>query len=141
MRRLVVVWAALALGSSVHAEEVEVKFASVGAKSMTRVRRIDIEPSYIQNLIVRPWARPDAQLVATKTATDKLALTVMRVEVTVAGDTMSIRLGERVNGAWEPLRPGSRIDLVIDAPARLTGTPPKRRQPGEPPVAGAVAIR
>lgn len=136
-----VVWAALAVASSAYAEEVEVKFASVGAKSLTQVRRIDIEPSSIQNLIVRPWARPDAQLVARKTAADKQALTVMRVEVTVAGDTMSIRIGERVNGAWAPLRSGSRIELVIQAPARLTGTPPMRREPAEPPAAGAVAIR
>ena len=61
-----------------------------------------------------------------------VSLQVMRVEVTVVGDEMSIRLGERVHGAWAPLREGSRIDLVMNVPARLMGQLPKRPQPVEP---------
>ncbi len=131
MSRLVVAFVALALASSVRAEEVEVKSASVAATSMKKVRRIDFEASSLANVIVRPWARADAQFVATKTAADKAALDVMRVEVSVVGDVMSIRLGERVNGTWGPLRERSRIDLAIDLPARLMGIP-KRPAPLEP---------
>ena len=139
MTRLLVCLFALTLGSVARAEVTEVKVVSVNAASMKDVRRIDVDPSYVANFVVRPWSRSDARFESRKAAADKAALAVTRVEVTVAGDRMSIRLGERVDGTWAPLRAGSRIDLVVDVPARLVGLPP-RRQPVEPSgVAGAVA--
>lgn len=141
MGRLLVACAALTFAYSARAEEIEVRRAAVGATPMKAVRRIAVDARDLANVVFRPWARSDAELVARKTATDRAALAAILVEVTVLGDTMSIRFGERVDGTWTPLRAGSRIDLVVDVPARLMGQSPMR-PPVEPAgVDGAVAVR
>ena len=120
MSRLIVALGVLAVAWSARAKEVDVRFASVGPTAMKSVRRIELAATDLGNVVVRPWPRADAQLVATKSAADQTTLGRMRVEVAVVGDTMSVRFGELVGGAWAPLPAGARIDLVLNVPARLT---------------------
>ncbi len=85
MHRVLVACAALALACPARAEEAEVKRASVGAEPLKRVRRVDVDARDLANVVFRPWARSDAQLVARKAAADKAALAAIRVEVSVVG--------------------------------------------------------
>jgi hypothetical protein len=139
MGRIVLI-AALVLAPASRAEEVEVKYASVPTSAMKRVRRIEVEPSYVENLLVQPWEMPYAQLVARKVAPNKAALELLRVEVVVVGDKLSIRLGELVNGVLQSLPGGSRIDLVVHVPARLM-QPRRQPTPDGPADVGGVAMR
>jgi hypothetical protein len=121
---------ALALASSARAEEVEVAYAAIPADAMKSVWRIEVGPTNGGEVVRAAWVKPVAQIIATKTAADKAALSVVRVSLFVEGERLSIRVGESVDGVLGPLRKGSKVDLTINLPARLIDLP--RRQPVEP---------
>jgi hypothetical protein len=117
MRSLILL-AAVAFAAPGHADEVEVRSRTRPAEAMRNIRRVEVGPT--NGEVVRtPWARGDAEIVATKTAADKAALEALRIHVALEGDRLSITVGENLGGVWTPLRSGSKVDLTIRLPARL----------------------
>lgn len=133
MSRLVFIVATMAVARLCVADESEVKYAAIPAAAIESIRRVAIAPT--SGEIVRlPWLRPDVEVIATKVAADRAALSAVRVHVSMDGDRLCIAVGERVGRAWVPLRAGSKVNLAIRLPERLLD----RSQPLEPAPTNAV---
>ncbi|MCU1281588.1 MAG: hypothetical protein JWM53_5134 [bacterium] len=112
------------------------KYAAISATAMRGVRGVEIDLAH-GNVVRIPWARPYAQIVATKFARDKATLESIRVEVVGEGRLLAIHVGTMVGGVWSGSLGGSTVDLAIYLPARLMNVPPPK--PIEPPRPGFAA--
>jgi hypothetical protein len=118
MTRLLVLFAIIALGRPCTADETAVKYAAIASTLIKTIRGVEIGPT--SGEVVRlPWSRPDVEVIATKVATDRAGLDAIRVNVSMDGDRLSIRVGEHAGQSWIPLRAGSKVNLTIRLPERL----------------------